>query len=192
MLYHYQMTPLPQVNQPAPKFRAIDVLGNKVNVTGSGDGYLLITFLRYSGCPWCNLAIHRLALEYPQLKANNCQIIAFVQSEKDSVMKNIYERHDLQPQFPIIADHDMKYYKLYNVDSSIPGTLKSVTKIPIWLESVRKHGFKQQKLDGNFFLVPAWFLVNLRTGKIVQGERGVSFYNHESFIKIYDSLTFKD
>ncbi len=192
MLYHYQMTHAPQVNEPAPKFRATDVLGNKVTMSSSGDGYILITFLRYSGCPWCNLAIHRLALENTQLQANKCQTIVFVQSDKVSVIKNIYERHELKPQFPIIADHDMKYYKLYNVDSSIPGTLKSITKIPVWLESVRKHGFKQKKLDGNLFLVPAWFLVNLRTGKIVQSERGVSFYNHESFIKIYDSLTFKD
>jgi len=186
------MPKAPEVNQKAPLFKAVDVFGSKVNMVDYDDDYILLVFLRYSGCPWCNLAIHRLSLEYDQLKEYKCQVIAFVQSNKTNIMENIYERHEPQPQFPIIADQAMKYYKQFDVKLSLLGTVRSITKLPYWLQSITKYGFKQKKLDGNVFLVPAWFLINNRTGKIIKTERGVSFYDHETFINIYDSLIFKD
>ncbi len=186
------MNNISRINRKAPQFSATDIFGDKINLADYKDGYVLLVFLRYSGCPWCNLAIHRLSLEYKRLLEYKCQVIAFVQSDKDDVVKNIYDRHELKPQFPIIADHDMHFYEQYGVDSSITGTFREITKLPYWLQSVKKYGFKQEKIDGNLFLVPAWFLINTRTGKIVRSERGVSFYNHETFISIYDSLTFKD
>lgn len=124
------MDKTPRINQKAPQFSTTDIFGDKVNLGAYKDGYTLLVFLRYSGCPWCNLAIHRLSLEYKRLQEYKCQIIAFVQSDKAGVVKNIYERHELRPQFPIIADHDMRFYEQYGVDSSIPGTLREITKIP--------------------------------------------------------------
>lgn len=175
-----------------PKFKATDVFGHKINLTDYIDDYVLLVFLRYSGCPWCNLAIHRLTLEYSRLKKDKCQIIAFVQSDKNSIIKNIYERHVSKPQFPIIADQQMKFYKQFGVDVSLLGTLKQITQIPQWLKSVRKLGFKQSNIDGNLFLVPAWFLINNKNGKIVKNEHGANFFDHESLATIYQTLTFKD
>ncbi len=57
-----------KVNHIAPKFRVVDVFGRNINLTDYTEGYSLLVFLRYSGCPWCNLAIHRLSLEYERLK----------------------------------------------------------------------------------------------------------------------------
>jgi len=107
-------------------------------------------------------------------------------------MKNIYDRHTPKPQFPIIADQQMKFYKQFGVDLSLLGTLKQITQIPQWITAVRKLGFKQSKIDGNLFLVPAWFLINNKSGKIVQSERGANFFDHESLTSIYQALTFKD
>jgi thioredoxin-dependent peroxiredoxin len=176
----------------AHNFQANDVFGNKIKLVNRDEGYTLLVFLRYSGCPWCNLAIHRLSLEHAQLQELNCKIIAFVQSDTTSIKENIYDRHTPQPPFPIIADATMKYYKMYGVSTSFHGTFASITKIPYWLISVQKLGFKQRKMDGSMFLVPAWFLINHRKGKIVRSQRGVSFYNHETFTDIYNSLVFQD
>lgn len=176
----------------APHFDAQDVYGKKVDLAEIKSRYTLLVFLRYAGCPFCNLAIYRLSLEYERLKAESCEIIAFVQSSKEMVKKNIYERHDPKPQFSIIPDHDMTFYDKFDVGPSVLGSLPAITKIPFWLESVYKQGFSQQTMDGKFFMVPAWFLVNNETGKIVQTARGVSLYNQESFIPIYESLIFKD
>lgn len=179
-------------NYNAPELIANDVFGNKISLVNYADRYTLLVFLRYSGCPWCNLAIHRLTIEYPMLKAASCEVVAIVQSEKKGIMDNIYTRHDPKPQFPVIADHEMKFYKQFDVNPSILGTLSSISEIPYWLQSVRKLGFKQKKLDGNFFMVPAWFLINNETGQVIKSEKGVSFYNHATFTPIYESLIFKD
>lgn len=176
----------------APVFQAVDVFGNKVTLTEQKTGYTLLAFLRYSGCPWCNLAIYRLSLEYKQLKSQNCRIIAFVQSDKTGIKLNIYDRHNPRPQFPIIPDHAKRYYDLYEVDSSYKDKIKLFTKLPSWLHSVQKLGFKQSKMDGSMLLVPAWFLINNKNGRIVRSQRGISFYDHETFIDIYNSLIFKD
>ena len=186
------MPELTNSSQKAPELIAKDVFGNKVNLAESKSRYTLLVFLRYSGCPWCNLAIHRLTLEHASLKAEGCEIIAIVQSETEGIMDNIYTRHDPQPQFPIIADHEMKLYKQFDVKVSVLKSASNIVKIPYWLESVRKLGFKQEKIDGNYFLVPEWFLINNETGEIVKNEKGVSLYNHESFTPIHESLIFKD
>jgi peroxiredoxin Q/BCP len=174
----------------APNFKTEDVLGDSVELYKQDEGYTLLVFLRYSGCPWCNLAIHRLALEYGELKREGCDVIAFIQSESKGVMENIYDRHELKPKFPIIADHGMKIYKKYGVDLSITSPLTLITHIPHWLNDIRKLGFNQKKIDGNFFLVPAWYLVNNATHKIIKSGKASNFYDHEAFIDIYDSLTF--
>ncbi len=176
----------------APHLITTDIFGNKVDLVKSKSRYTLLVFLRYSGCPWCNLAIHRLTQEYSRLKAESCEVVAIVQSDKEAIVENIYNRHDPKPQFPVIADHEMIHYKLFDVNASLPGTLSMISDLPYWLHSVKKLGFKQKKLDGNFFLVPEWFLINNSDGTIVKSEKGVSFYNDDSFTTIYESLIFKD
>lgn len=180
------------VGQKAPNFKAIDVFGSLVNLADYNSGYTLLVFLRYSGCPWCNLAVHRLTLEYKRLTEKECQVVVFVQSNRQNIVTNIYDRHEVKPPFPIIPDHEMKLYKKYGVAISKLAVFGFIHHLPQWLESIRKLGYAQNKLDGNLFLVPAWFLINNRTHKIVRIERGVSFYEHETFISIYDSLIFKD
>jgi peroxiredoxin Q/BCP len=177
--------------QQAPEFTATDVKGNTIRLSDYSKKSVLLVFFRYAGCPWCNLAIHRLALEYPMLKKENCEVIAFVQSDKKSIDENIYGRHEVKPRFPIVADPDKEFYSLYGVHSSVKAGIKSVRVIPQWIHAVRKHGFKQKGIDGDLFLVPASFLVASRTQKIVKADYGTSFYEFESFFNIYELLTFK-
>lgn len=175
-----------------PSFSVTDARGKKLRLENYKSKYILVVFLRYAGCPYCNLAVHRLSIEYEKLKDNGCEVIAFVQSSEENIVKNIYNRHAKKPQFSIVADPKLEVYKKYGVGVDVAASLKDITKIPYWLEAVRKHGFKQTTIDGNLFLVPAWFLINTEKKKIVKQQRGVSFYDHETFIDIYDSLIFKD
>jgi peroxiredoxin Q/BCP len=178
--------------EKAPNFTATDVTGKKINLSAYKDTYVLLVFLRYAGCPFCNLAIHRLAVEHKQLLDNDCEIIAFIQSSKENIETNIYKRHALTPQFPIIADKEMEIYKKYVVTkTSIVSYAASITKIPYWVYAVKDHGFKQSKVDGKLFLVPAYFLVNGRTGTLVRTDYATSFYEHRTFTEIYQPLLFE-
>lgn len=178
--------------QAAPKFSALDVLGKQVHSTHADARYILLVFMRYSGCPWCNLAIHRLTLEYPILKENGCEVITFIQSPAQGVIDNIYNRHAKKPQFSIVADPDSKYYKLYGVMPSYTATVKSLRRVPFWVHSVKDHGYKQPKVDGNLFMVPASFLISARTNKILKTSYGTDYYDKDAFMDIYESVFFKE
>ena len=169
----------------------VDAYGKKIDLSAYNKKYVLVAFMRYAGCPYCNLAIHRLSVEYPLLQKNGCDVVVFVQSESDEIIKNIYDRHKLKPPFPIVPDLAKRFYDVYGVQSSKKAFFGGQVKaLPYWLESVGKHGFKPGKLDGDYFLVPAMFLISTKTHKIVTARYGSSFYDHETFTNIYESLTF--
>ncbi len=176
----------------APKFDTLDVSGKKIRLSDYKKKSVLLVFFRYAGCPWCNLAIHRLALEYPMLQEQNCEVIAFVQSDQASIQKNILARHALKPRFTIIADPRKQFYDLYGVQTSHVAAVRSIRQIPQWVHAVKEHGFKQEEIDGDLFLVPAAFLIAKQTQKIVKADYGTNFYAFESFLNIYESLVFND
>jgi peroxiredoxin len=176
----------------APNFTDNDVSGNHISLDAIESRYILLAFFRYSGCPWCNVAIHRLSLEYETLRQHGCEVVAFVQSEKQTIVENIYGRHVVKPAFSIIADHERRIYDLYGVKDSLSAAVRSVTKIPIWLHSISKQGYKQRTIDGNLFLVPASFLIDGRSRKILQASYGSNFYETEAFMDIYKSVFFKE
>lgn len=181
-----------KVGDVAPPFSVHDVFGNTVDLSSYDEKFVLLVFLRYSGCPWCNLALHRLSLEHSMLSKNGCEIIAFIQSDKEHIIQNIYERHKVKPPFPVVADPAKEYYRLYGVKTSTIGVVaRSIGKVPYWVQAVYKHGFKQTSVDGDLFLVPALFLVNGSTCEIVKIEYGSSFYDHDTFTEIYEPLIFK-
>ncbi len=179
-----------EAGQPAPNFDTKDVFGKRINLSEYRKKAVLLVFFRYAGCPWCNLAIHRLALEYPMLKKENCEVIAFVQSDKNIIKENIYGRHAVKPEFTIIADPKMHFYKLYGVSSSYKAALKARQLYPTGFMPSVNMVLRQTKIDGELFLVPAAFLVSSRTQEIDKADYGTSFYEFESFFKIYESLVF--
>jgi peroxiredoxin Q/BCP len=71
--------------QIAPAFDLKDIFGRRIKLDDYKDEKLLICFFRYAGCPWCNLAIHRLTMSFPAFDKLNLKVIAFVQSEPENV-----------------------------------------------------------------------------------------------------------
>ena len=80
------------VGQTAPFFEATDVNSQAIRLTDDENKHTLVVFLRYAGCPYCNLALHRLTLEAELLKENRCRVVAFIQSSQDNIVKNIYKQ----------------------------------------------------------------------------------------------------
>lgn len=181
------MTKKLNVGELAPKFWERSVKGEIVNLDDFTGSYTLIAFLRYAGCPWCNLAIHRLTLENTLLNQSRCNVIAFVQSSKDNIIKNIYDQHAKAPEFSVIADQESEIYKKYGVVPTLARGIKQLKSIPHWVEAVKEEGYKQKNVDGNLFLAPAMFLLdeNLR---IIRVDYNSNLYEHETFTEIYDTL----
>jgi peroxiredoxin len=175
----------------APKLQdiiATDATGKPFKLKDVKQRYALLSFLRYAGCPFCNLSIHRLAMEHDLLRQSNCEVVSFVQSNTENIQKNIYERHEKKPRFPIIPDKDMKFYKLFDIKPSYKATKRMIVDIPHWVHAVRDHGFKQKSIDGSLFIAPALFLVHIPTMKIIHADYASDLFEHDTFTPIYDKI----
>lgn len=173
----------------APNFKRSDINGKSVSLRDYASSYVFISFLRYAGCPWCNLAIHRLAVEQELLHGNKCEVVAFIQSSESDIESGIINRHQVTPQFPIIADPSMVIYQKYFVRTSVSAGLHyEITNIPSWVQSVYKEGYKQRSINGRFFLAPAAMLISPGDQKIIRADYNADFYDHQSFTNIYDSI----
>lgn len=178
-----------KIGEAAPDFSVQAVDGSTVTLSDYAGDYVLVAFLRYSGCPWCNLAIHRLAVEQPLLKDSRCQIVTFIQSAPEDIETNILQRHQVVPKFPIVADPDMTVYKQYGVKPSVSRSLRHMIRnVPSWLQSVYKEGYNQTSVDGSLFLAPATFLISPGDQQVISVDYDSDLYDHDSFTKLYNAI----
>jgi peroxiredoxin len=177
------------VGQRAPDFTAIDVDGDTVMIGSNPEKYVLLAFLRCAGCPWCNLAVHRLVMESKMLGENNCDIVVFAQSPAGQVLTNA---HGHESVFPIVADPHKQFYRQYGVNRRFRSVVRAINDIPAWVHAFKGLNLPQNKLDGDLFLAQALFLVSCKTKKVVQALHGKSLYDHETFTPIYQSLIFRE
>ena len=178
-----------QVGDKVPNLHITDITGSIVDSKNFSDEYILLAFLRFSECPWCNLALHRLAMEKTLLAESKFGIIAFIQSKPEDIQKSIIEKHAVKPNFTIIADPDMTYYKQFGVTvSKIAGIKHHIRHVSAWIESVSREGFTQHSIDGNFFLAPAAILVSVAQKRVLLANYEADFYEHQSFEQIYDTI----
>lgn len=176
--------------QTAPDFAVEDITGRVIKLADYNGQKLLLCFFRYAGCPWCNLAIHRLIVEYPRFEQLGLKVIVFVQSQPENIKRYILERHIPPPPFPMIADPGRKIYQLYGVDDSLPAAVRSIRKIPSWLQAYAGHRFKQGKIDGSLTLVPAQFLIGQYDLKIYKAHYGADYFDDLTTIEILDFAQF--
>jgi len=177
--------------ETAPGFSVEDIYGQKISLDTSNTDTVLVSFFRYAGCPWCNLAIYRLGQIAPVLEKKDLKIICFVQSTKENILKNIIERHTPKPSFHIVADPQKTIYDLYAVEDSALKAVPSLLKIPQWIKSVRKHHFPQADIDGSMTLVPAQFILG-RHLKILRAHYGLNYADELTFQEIYEIALFDD
>lgn len=174
-----------------PDFWTRDMDGREVD-SREFTKHTLVVFLRYAGCPFCNLAIHRLSYEYKMLQKNGCEVVAFVQSSESNIEEYILERQSSPPSFSVVSDQQQDIYKLFGVVPSATKAAKYTAKNVVhWVDAVVNKSFTQGSIDGSAFMVPAYFLVD-PNGVIRLADYDASFYEDEVFLPIYEQLTFSD
>ncbi len=164
--------------------------GNTIRLSDYDGQKLLLCFFRYAGCPWCNLAIHRLTLDAPRLEALGLKVVAFIQSEPENVQRYILDRHQPKPPFTIIADPKREIYDLYGVHDSLRSASHSFIHIPAWLQATLGKGFTQGKVDGSASLVPAHFLVGPYDMSVYKASYGNDYFQDWPMIEIMDFAQF--
>jgi len=141
----------------APEFEAKDTKGGDVRLSSYTGKKTLLVFFRYAGCPFCNLALDRLLAAYPRLAAHGLSVVAFFQSDRALTERYIMKRHVVP--FPVVPDPGREVYGRYGIESSVGAALRTILRLDILFQAWRQ-GYPQPLIDGDFFLVPAVFLID--------------------------------
>ncbi len=142
--------------QQAPHFAAKDVFGGEVNLSAYAGHKTMVSFYRFSSCPFCNLRIQRILARQQHFEEKGLRMISFWQSTGDTILEHVGQQN---PPFPMISDPDKQIYRMYDVEQSWRGALK-VMKSPSLVMNALKRGFNPATADGDMNQLPADFLLN--------------------------------
>jgi len=139
----------------------------------------MLSFFRFASCPFCNMRMHELVKRYSELN-DDFTIVAIFDSPIDNLILHA-EGHDAP--FPILADTDNQYYKIYGIEHSILGVIKGIfLKMPTLLRGMKK-GYIPTTIKGSMTTMPADFLVDAK-GFVHQEYYGKDEGDHLPFERV--------
>ena len=141
----------------APDFTAIDVIrGESFKLSDYREKHsVALIFLRYAGCPLCQLHVSAISRKYPEIAAKDTDVIVFVQSRVNTLVEEGYPGAF---PFKLVADPDGDFYELYGVGS---GNILDILNSRVIGKAVKAviRGHKQGKMEGNQWQLPGDFIV---------------------------------
>ncbi len=155
----------------APGFSVVDCDGRPVVLEDlTRQGSVALVFLRYMGCPICQLGLGELKKNYGRFSEKNCSIVVFVQSPQATLENNGCAGAFL---FHVVGDPDGHLYEMYGVGTSGIGGLIAPATVFRGAEATFK-GHRQGKMEGNIWQLPGDFIVD-RSGRLTLARIGRNF-----------------
>src|SRR5882757_8319069 len=96
-----------QQNTSAPLFETTDVYGKPFSLAAQKGSKTLLTFMRFAGCPVCNLRVHELLKNADLLQKKNIKVVLVYESSKETMLE--YLQTENLP-FIFLADKENKLY----------------------------------------------------------------------------------
>ncbi len=154
-----------QTNTPAPAFETTDVFDAPFSLEAAKGSKVLLAFMRFAGCPVCNLRVHELRKNADRFKKQNIKVVLVYESSKETMRE--YLKDEAFP-FTFIADPQNKLYDLYSVEKSLGKLLSSLFKgMMAKVQAGQKLYKKKPTDDGKVTRMNAEFLIDAG-GKIVK------------------------
>lgn len=116
-----------------------------------------ILFLRYYGCPICQLDLHELTKYYDKITSRGGQVLVVLQSEPVSLKEKIGE--NVFP-FSIICDPDQKLYQRFEIESAHSMAKMADTKTMLKVAKAKAAGYNHGDYEGNELQLPATFVID--------------------------------
>lgn len=141
---------------------------------------LMISFMRFAACPFCQLRIHELVSRWHELNDDFTIIAVF-----DSPLGNLQQHAGKQSApFPILADEYSRYYAKFAIQRSLKGTLKAMLlRMPTLLYAMFNKRYFPSSIKGKMTTLPADVLVD-ENGVIVEIFHGKDSGDHLSFEQV--------
>jgi peroxiredoxin len=133
----------------------------------TGGKRSVIFFLRYMGCPICQMKIGDLLRDHEEFNAEGLQVFVVLQSTPASVKEGLA---GIEMPFTVVCDPEEKIFALYGV---APGNLLGYLTPSVIMRAMKasRAGFKHGKKEGKEMQLPAVFIVN-GDGKIAYAYYG--------------------
>ncbi|TGK01346.1 redoxin [Leptospira langatensis] len=144
--------------EPARDFEYKDLDGNSHRLSELKGKKILLSFLRNGACALCNLRVHSMIKNYPEL--NGLDILAIFESKKEDMLPYVGQQ---KPPFALIPDPEAGIYSLYDVEVSQEKVQSSMDSAVVHgrVQEASAVGFSLTPQEGsNFFRMPADFLID--------------------------------
>jgi len=169
------------IGQAAPEFEATDQKDQRVVVPGGFQGKkVILSFLRYLGCPLCLMKLDDLIQNYPTYAAAGASLVAVVQSVPGHV--NRFAERKKVP-FSLLSDGERKLYQLYQVPV---GGIKEFIAPPVLKATIQAtlKGHMHGRFEGHELQIPADFVIGPDgTLSFVHYGKDISdFLSHEALL----------
>lgn len=132
-------------------------------------GKTALVFLRYYGCPICQLDLQLLADSYEEITAGGGQLLVVLQSDPNGLAAQITP--ETFP-YPIICDPEMKLYEMLAIEPAASMlkmmSFKALKKVIRATKAGYQHGAyegNEQQLPATFVMTPDRKLTWVRYGK---------------------------
>src|SRR5436309_4297163 len=102
--------------QWAPDISVRDVRGSTLRLQQFAGRHLLVSFNKWTTCPFSSLRMYRLSRHYDQLRGEGLAMLALYHSPEANVRRQFME-HPVP--FPVAADPDMDLYRAYGIERSM-------------------------------------------------------------------------
>lgn len=116
----------------------------------------VLYFLRYIGCPICQMKIGEIARDYDRFEAAGLAVYVVLQSDPASVKEGLA---GAIPPFSIVCDPKEKIFSLYGVE---PGNIFQYLAPSAVMKALKasSRGFKHGKKEGQEMQLPAVFIIS--------------------------------
>jgi len=140
----------------APDFSFDTPWKNGLSLYGSGQDEMVLFFLRYMGCPLCQLKISELVRDRSLFAERGLRLLVVLQSQPE-VIAEMYGESDMP--FTIVCDPEQRIFNLYGV---LPGSVfRYVTPSVIGkVFKAKKQGIQHGKSEGRELQLPAVFAID--------------------------------
>lgn len=141
----------------APNFTFTTLSGQTLDFYKTSRGKkAVLFFLRYAGCPICQMKMGEIIRDYDRLRAAGLEVYVVLQSSPASVKEALA---GVTPPFTIVCDPREKIFSLYGV---APGNLFQYLAPSVIMKAIKasRRGFRHGKKEGQELQLPAVFIVS--------------------------------
>lgn len=159
--------------QKSPEFTVLDLSGKKVSLQDFRGKKVLLSLFRDAACPFCNLRVRELARNYSKLEEKGIIVLAVFHSSREEIVQ-FSGKETLS--FALIPDPEETLYRLYGLQRSIVGKMKSMFQFGKMKQIMSEGLFNLQSMNKPNTL-PADFLID-EMGQIIEAYYGKDFGDH--------------